>query len=117
MDVVTSIPAPRGTPTVSLDWSPHDGAYTYTVGVTLYSPTNAFYAQVNTSLTFTATISFPDSSQWAVTYEWDFGDGVKGYGNPATHSYKFASLHTQVVVKVTDNFDKIYTARKQVYLH
>jgi PKD repeat protein len=53
----------------------------------------------------------------AVTeYFWDFGDGVKGYGNPITHTYKLSGISPQAVLRVTDNYGRRWFCRQQIYL-
>jgi len=53
------------------------------------------------------TLSF---SGEALSYEWDFGDGEQGYGNPVYHSYRCWGLYT-VTVKVTTPGGRISTSR------
>lgn len=44
-----------------------------------------------------------------LTYTWDFGDGMAGTGNPATHAYSSAGIYTAVVT-VSDGTDSVQSA-------
>ena len=46
----------------------------------------------------------------ALSYEWDFGDGEKGYGNPVYHRYRCAGIYT-VTAKVTTPGGSFSTSR------
>ncbi len=116
-ETVLATPQPKPTPTISIDFSPHRDAFSYSVGATTYVPANTFYAHVGEALTLTATVVLADSvREWIVGYEWDFGDGTKGFGNPVTHTYSFNNPHTQVGLTVTDNLNRKWRARKAMYL-
>lgn len=116
METVRTVASPKPTPEVAFSISPTAGAYSYTVGVTVYNPTNAELVDIDTSITFTASVSFPDPTHYATSYEWDFGDGAKGYGSPTTHTYLAANPHVQAVLTVVDNQGNRWRARKQIYL-
>ena len=64
-------------------------------------PYTAMLGKGQAFITFKATgSSDPDGS--IVKYEWDFGDGVTGTGQTATHGYTSAGSYT-VTLTVTDN--------------
>lgn len=113
---VRSFPTPEPTPTIKIDFAPHQEAYTYLLGETLVNPINTFYAAVNESLTFTATIEFHVSDRYAVGYRWDFGDGSKGYSNPVTHIYTQTNVNLQVSFIVIDNKGVEWGVRKSMYV-
>lgn len=113
---VRSFPDPDAAPVITFDFSPHYAAYSYSVGATTYT-TNAFYAQVGATVTFTATTAFGDPlTQSALGYEWDFGDGTKGFGNPVTHKYTAPNIQLQVGLTVTDNNGQRFHVPKPMYL-
>lgn len=116
LESVRSFPVPEPTPNIRLNFSPHKEAYVYTVGETTVSPANAFYAHINESVTLTASIEFFVADRWAVGYKWDFGDGVVGNSNPATHIYKQPNTTMQVSFTVIDNKGVEWYARKAMYL-
>lgn len=66
-------------------------------------------------ITFTASVRIPEGD-FIIAYEWDFGDGSKGYGNNVTHSYVAASPSTRAVLCVTDNHGRRFCRGKQVNL-
>ncbi len=47
-----------------------------------------------------------------ITYQWDFGDGNTGSGNPITHIYPFAGTYTAIVT--ASNLVNVVTATTQV---
>lgn len=116
MDTVQTVPLREGTPDIDFTFAPHAGAYSYSVDGNVYSPSNAFLVNINTTITFTASAEFPDATSWATAYEWDFGDGIKGYGSPATHAYQTVNPDIQVVLLMIDNHGKRWRARNQLYL-
>lgn len=116
LESVRSFPTPEPTPTIRITFSPHQEAYTYLLGETLVAPLNSFYAGVNQSLTFTATIEFNVTDRWAVGYRWEFGDGGISYSNPATHTYSQENTNLQVAFIVIDNKGKEWRARKSMYV-
>lgn len=113
---IRSFPTPEPTPTIKIDFEPHQESYTYLLGETLVNPVNTFYAAVNESLTFTATIEFHVSDRYAVGYQWDFGDGSKGYSNPVTHTYTQTNVNLQVSFIVIDNKGVEWGVRKSMYV-
>jgi hypothetical protein len=114
-EVVRQPAAVESTPTVSFDFSPHGGAFSYSSSLATYSPAGAFYAASNTSLTFTSSVSFGRSTEYATGYEWDFGDGNRGFGASVSHTYKNPGT-TQVSLTVIDNKGRRWYTRKQLYL-
>lgn len=115
IETVRSIPQPTSTPDITIDFSPHRESFSYSVGSTVYSPDDTYFAHIGEEITLTATVSIPDDI-WIVGYEWDFGDGVKGFGNPATHTYALDNTHMQVGLTITDNLNRKWRARKAMYL-
>lgn len=105
-------------PAVSFTTSPQGAQYSYVAGVTTYNPIGAYYTAVNTTITFTAAVTFYDAARSVVEYYWDFGDGISGWGSPATHVYKtgVVNKHVQAVLRVTDDLGRQYFNRKQMYL-
>lgn len=118
METVRTIALPEPTPEVSFTVSPVADQYTYTVGLTVYSPSNADVVNINADTTFVADARFPSPTRWATSYEWDFGDGAKGYGSTTTHSYLYTSpaASVQPVLTVIDNRGARWRARKELYL-
>lgn len=117
METVRSLTIPGGTPDISFTFSPDAGDYVYTVGATVYSPTNAKIINIDTAITFTASATFPDPvTQWAVSYKWKFGDGMVGFGNPASHTFTVEVDSLQVVLIVKDNSGNRWRARRELYL-
>jgi hypothetical protein len=116
LESVRSFPTPEPTPSIRLDFAPHKEVYVYTLGETTVEPANTFYAHANETLTFTASITFPTASRYAVGYRWEFGDGGVAYSNPATHVYKQPSTTMLAVFVVTDNKGVEWRASKAMYL-
>lgn len=116
MTTVNDIPEIEFDPTISFTTAPQGNQYTYVAGGTIYTPTGAYYTLTDTTITFTATVAFTDPGRQVIEYHWDFGDGVNGWGNPATHIYKGNSKHAQAVLRVTDDRGRQYYARKQMYI-
>lgn len=115
-ETIRSFAPARATPSIALDFSPHKGAYTYSIGETTVEFANTYYANINEVITFTATLTFPTPDRYAVGYHWSFGDGSEGFANPATHTYKQTSVNIDVAFTVTDNKGVEWTARKSMYL-
>lgn len=116
LESVRSFPTPEPTPTIRLDFSPHHEEYIYTLGEVTVAPANAFYAHVNETVTFTATIEFHVLDRWAVGYRWNFGDGGIAYSNPATHVYVQSNTTMQAAFVVIDNKGIEWRARRSMYL-
>lgn len=106
---------PSATCEISIDFSPHREAFSYSSGGTTYSPADTFYAHTGETITFAATV-IPGIGQRIIGYRWDFGDGSIGYGNPATHKYTLPSEHIQVKLIVTDDSNRKHRALKAMYL-
>jgi PKD repeat protein len=66
-------------------------------------------------ITFTASVRVPEGD-FIIAYEWDFGDGSKGYGQSVAHTYVAASPSTRAVLCVTDNHGRRFCRGKQVNL-
>lgn len=113
---VRAYPAPEPTPNIKIDFSPHGAAYTYNVGEESYAPASTFWAAVNTSLTFTATVTFAGAGQSVAGYEWKFGDGSIGSTNPVTHTYTLIS-ELPVTLVITDNRGREFRAYKTLFVH
>lgn len=102
---------------LSFTWTPA-GTETYTApnGLVLSAPS----AAANTLLTFTAAVTIDGSDLTGpltiTEYRWDFGDGVYGYGNGATHSYKLANFQAATKLRVTDSKGRQWFTRGQMYL-
>lgn len=116
-DTINAIRVPDPDVAVSFVTSPVGATYTYTAGTVTFVTTEK-YTAVNTSITFTATVTLPSTppSLAVVEYYWDFGDGTFGYGNGATHTYTIANQNCQAVLRVTDNYGRHWFCRKQIYL-
>lgn len=106
---VTGIPAEVITP--SFTWSP-------STTTTLPSGVVVNRAAHGVSLTFTASLVTEDASGrlTVIEYRWDFGDGVFGYGNGATHTYKLANFSAATILRVTDSRNHQWFTRQQMYL-
>jgi hypothetical protein len=114
-------------PEVNFDWSPKLIAYTLQVGGNIYpwrvnEPVQGSLAQDNIyrtaalqEITFVSGIRVPTGG-FIVEYEWDFGDGVKGYGDTVTHSYTAASPSTRTRLCVTDNLGRRFCVGKPMNL-
>lgn len=116
LESVRSFPTPEPTPSIRLDFSPHKEAYIYTLGEVTVEPANTFYAHINETVTFTATVEFHVTDRWAVGYRWEFGDGGVAYTNPATHKYSQPNTTLQASFTVIDNKGQEWRAHKAMYL-
>jgi PKD repeat protein len=78
---------------------------------TLVSNDNLFYTGISCTYNLTANftmdntspcvgsvVTFTGTSVAGATYDWDFGDGATGTGNPVTHTYSSAYLPATVVM-------------------
>lgn len=115
VETVREYPKPKPTPQIRVDFSPHGEAFTFNVGEKAYAPANAYYGAVNSVITFTATAVFSDPLIQPVAYEWGFGDGTVGYGNPVTHEYAIGNTFT-VHLAVIDNEGVAHRVTKTMYL-
>jgi hypothetical protein len=94
------------------------------IGGYTFAP-NAFYLDVDSPITFTATVDLPprfdpgsteDSPpSIVIEYYWTFGDGTFGYGNPIDHQYKVANTNTDVRLRVTDDQGRRFFVQKSIY--
>lgn len=112
---IREFPTPEPTPNIAIEFSPHKEAYTYNVGEESYAPANTWYGPVGELITFTATVKVSGSGQSVTGYEWRFGDGTIGSGNPVTHTYTFPN-EIIVTLVVTDNRGKKWLGYKSMYL-
>lgn len=112
--VITERPTPRAKPEISLDFTPKGAAFAYTAGASTFIPAGAWHIAIDTEITFTATATFFQSDENAISYLWDFGDGFQGYGESVAHSYALVNP-IQVVLTVTDNKGGHHRCRRQLY--
>jgi PKD repeat protein len=110
-DNITTPKPAQPTEEVSFTTSPQGAAVSFTVGGDVYV-SGANRTAIDTAITFTAT----DSVENPLRYEWDFGDGSKGYGNPVVHTYKINNPHLRAHLKVTGDDGKLYYSSQQIYL-
>lgn len=111
---MTSITSPVSTiPTdrITFSSSPIGSTITFTLNGTTY-PSTAKVSSINTQLTFTAAGDIND----AIRFEWDFGDGTKGYGNPVTHTYTIPNPFIRVALRVLDSDGVHKHSSKRMYL-
>lgn len=114
---VREFKSPEATPQIQIDFSPHREPFAYSAGSVVYSPAGVYFAHAKETITFTATVDLANpATQHIIGYEWDFGDGSKGYGNPVTHIYNLDNENTQVRLTVTDNKNRKWIATKAMYL-
>lgn len=102
---------PRPVPEVNFDWGPKSVPMTITVGGNTYPyPGQPIinWTAVNQEVIFTADVRTPDDG-FITTYEWDFGDGTTGFGNPIAHTFLTASPAARVILTVTDNFRRRFS--------
>lgn len=79
------------------------------------SLTNPAYAQVQTSVAFTAsaTALSPAVQAAGFTYAWNFGDGTTGSGASLSHSFTTAGTYT-VTASATDVYGKVGTGSRTI---
>lgn len=116
LETVHDVPVAKGTPEIDFSFTPTAGAFSYSVGNTVYTPANIYWVCADTVITFTASTIFDDEDEWALSYEWDFGDDSYGFGLTVTHQFKSNNAHNQIVLTVVDNLGRRWRARKQIYL-
>lgn len=97
---------------VSFTTSPLGATLTYAAGSSTYV-TNANYTSAATAITFTPKVFISDADP--IEYEWDFGDGIKGWGTSPTHQYK-NEMQCQAVLCVTDSLGRKHYARRAMYI-
>lgn len=113
-DVVTTFGITPSYVELSFSWTP---ATTY-----VFNSVNYPAAAHNTLLTFTATTTIDSQGNdfggplTIVEYRWDFGDGVFGYGNGATHTYNQPYFNARTALRVTDSKGRFWYCRAQMYL-
>jgi PKD repeat protein len=98
---------------ITFDFDPHGNAHSYVIGGDVIV-SGYYYAEVGEETEFTATVALP-YGRLAIEYAWDFGDGVKGYGNPVVHTFKTLTSHSRVSLTVTDDLGHRYRVAKQMY--
>jgi hypothetical protein len=126
---IQSESAVRLAPEINFSWTPLASATTFE-GIGLVPVGEVFVAQDNTypyaaneprtgapdqpdvrgttaftAITFTASVRIPEGL-FITEYEWDFGDGFKGFGPITTHTYNTGSPSTRTVLCVTDNLGR-----------
>lgn len=118
----------RPKPEISFSWIPQLIAYTIQVGGNIYpwqvnQPVAGAPGQANINrtaaqqeLTFTASVRLP-VGDFVTEYEWDFGDGVKGFGASATHSYTAPAPSTRARLCITDNHGRRFCIGKPLNLY
>jgi hypothetical protein len=105
-----SQPTAYGSPEITIGWSPQHSQYTYSVGVTTYSPTGINWAYTDAEITFIAKVVLDDPKQRVVSI-----DGEKGYGASVGHTFTVVKTH-EVTVTVVDNKNRRYRARRSMFL-
>lgn len=113
-ETIRTLPALEPTPSISIEFTPHNGVYKYVVNGVEVEWNNFFYASTNETLTFTATVVMPPNLT-ATGYNWKWGDGSEGTGSTATHKYTQTGNYS-VGLTVTDQHGTKWTARKSMYL-
>lgn len=118
----------RPKPEVDFTWSPLLIAYTLQVGSNIYpwavnQPVNGAPAQATIhrtaaqqEITFVASVRVP-IGDYITEYEWSFGDGEKGYGATATHTYSTAAPSARIRLCVTDNHGRRFCLGKPLNLY
>lgn len=116
MASITDRPRAFGDNTLDFSWTPTLANLSYSIGGTVYT-TNAPKTAVNTAITFTAVAVAPSQSGRSfVKYEWDFGDGSKGFGPVVVHTFKVANPLLRVRCCATDNRGVKICVGRQIYL-
>ncbi len=117
----------RPAPEVDFDWGPQlppyvilseGNSYPWAINLPVAgdpAQTTIHKAGANIELTFTAAIVLPDGD-FITEYEWDFGDGMKGYGESVAHTYKIPNLSIRIRLYVTDNRGRRFYRGKQIQL-
>lgn len=116
------------TPEVTFDWGPKLIAYTLQVGGNTYpwlvnqpvqgaaaSPLIYRTAALQ-DLTFTANVRVP-AGDFITEYQWDFGDGRKGFGSVVVHQYTTPSTSTRTRLCVVDNHGRRFCVGKPMNLY
>lgn len=76
-----------------------------------------FVTEVGIPVTFKAKQTFQETERFPVFWEWNFGDGLKGYGQEVQHVWSLAyPKGTQVVLTVTDNKGAKWRTREPMYI-
>jgi hypothetical protein len=128
-----SDPKPTATarPAPTFDWTPKTAtAWTTTTAAdqplpwdnnqpnppgTAPDQSDIFYTNTNVELSFTATVRL-DPGDYIVEYIWDFGDGTKGYGPTAKHTYIQTTETMRVSLCVLDNHRRKVCVGRQILL-
>lgn len=115
-------------PEINFDWGPKLIAYTLQVGGNVYpweanQPVQGAADQPDIhrtaalqELTFTASVRVAEGD-FVTEYEWDFGDGEKGYGEVVTHRYTTPSPSTRTRLCITDNHGRRFCVGKSMNLY
>lgn len=104
-----TIPPKEG---ISFSTSPEGDEVIFVVHGGTYE-TGVNQTPIGESITFTADTS---NIEDVVRYEWDFGDGKRGYGNPVEHTYVIPNPHLRAKLRVISRDGTIYSVGKQIYL-
>lgn len=112
-DNINVLPQAQAQPEISIGVAPEGDAVAYTVNGTTYT---SDYKKVatQTEITLTATYTLPDAEP--LEFEWFFGDGIKGYGNPVTHTWIVANKNAKLALRITDSKRRVHTTSRQLYL-
>lgn len=111
---IQSLSPERIAPTINFSWGPLSVPTSIIVNGNTYprdadepvvgSPEQPtlYLTSSNTELTFTADVKVAEGD-FITEYEWDFGDGFRGYGPIVIHTYLTGSPSIRTVLCVTDN--------------
>lgn len=105
-------------PALDFTWSPSSGPVDFVIGADSFPPTadarfNAEQVPVETIISFTAETNAPQLTY----FEWDFGDGERGFGQSVKHSYQTKFLEAQVTLRAFDTKRQRFQISKMINLH
>lgn len=122
MTTINILTHDSGTPEIDFTWDTvgdNQYAVSFTTVGAIYTPgsesshSTYFYTEVD-DIEFTASTNF-HNDEYAIEYQWDFGDGQIDYGAVISHTYAIYAPVQHVTLKITTNKNHIYYTTRQVY--
>lgn len=107
-------------PLIDFTWTPTSGPVGFTIAPDTFppGPETRFAASltpIDTIITFTAVTSALAHQQF-ISFEWDFGEGGRGYGRSVKHSFPVKTTEGQVSLTVRDSRHRTYHRSKMINL-
>jgi len=85
--------------------------------ITVQPPPIADFTSDKTEDCEGGTVTFTDLSQFATSWEWDFGDGAGSYDQHPVHRYTIPGIYTVTLTAFNDCGDDVATKKEYITIH